>query len=797
MPDWTLEHGFDRLQEYKTIIAAAEGKNEAATRLLAIDTMLFEVLGWDRVTVEPEKYCREEGFADYVFQDGTGFGMVLEAKKADATFVICSNKLPVEPVGFALLAKECPAAERAMLQALGYAASLGSRYISITNGFQWLISLTFVSNTIVTDRSVLAFESISAVEEKFRLFWECFSPAGVAANSVHGLLMDSRKSPPPTKLSQRLTNYPSPATRNKISNELSVVLGAVWEEIRYEEEEEEFLKACYVEPDTAAASMALAKEMLDQHLSTEERLFSSAVDPKQAAEFLKTGLPEKPIVVLGKVGHGKTTFLHYLRKIKAKATLEKYIQIDINFLDQPDRAADVAEYVYVQVEEQLRDKYKTEIDDNSFVRAALHSDLSRFKKTPEAKAFESDSVEYRREELAFIKAIRSNKAHYMKRVFAHIRSGRKQSVAIFFDNLDRRPQDIQEEAYLKASAIARDWAAMVFVCLRPNTFQHSKRFGVLDSVAPKIIVVNSPRTGPVVARRIKYAKRYAEGEIIPKRAPFSQEYSFRMPSVAKFLECLAESFRRNAKLCDLFGAISNGNTREMLTYVYNCVISMHLDSQEILDHLERDGKYIIPDHHALRAILYGDSMHYDPERSVFINLFDLQQTNPLQHFSRHLVLHYLIGIPESHPAYGFCSLKDVVRYLCQQSLEESHVVWTIRYLFERKLIESRDPIEEWRNEMSDLRITTLGKYHETILLNQFTYVDAMAIDTPILKDDARTAIMDVFNINDRLKRAKNFVDYLNACSSAITGSAPKAVWLAAHTQVLDSIKNIESSVNRG
>ena len=40
--------------------------NEATTRLRSIDTLLFEVLDWEKEEVEAEKYCRVEGYADYV-----------------------------------------------------------------------------------------------------------------------------------------------------------------------------------------------------------------------------------------------------------------------------------------------------------------------------------------------------------------------------------------------------------------------------------------------------------------------------------------------------------------------------------------------------------------------------------------------------------------------------------------------------------------------------------------------------------------------------------------------------------
>ena len=88
---------------------------------------------------------------------------------------------------------------------------------------------------------------------------------------------------------------------------------------------------------------------------------------------------------------------------------------------------------------------------------------------------------------------------FLRKVIHHIKFARNSSVAIFFDNLDRRSESIQEEAFLRASAIARDWASLVYVCLRPNTFYRSKTFGVLDSVAPLVINVVSPRTEHLVS----------------------------------------------------------------------------------------------------------------------------------------------------------------------------------------------------------------------------------------------------------------------------------------------------------
>ena len=103
--------------------------------------------------------------------------LILEAKRQGKTFALANTNLPSDPVGFSLLSKEAPAAENALRQALGYAASEGARYIAITNGHQWLLMLTFVHNQRIEQRSVFVFESIDIIKQsKFRLFHSCFSP---------------------------------------------------------------------------------------------------------------------------------------------------------------------------------------------------------------------------------------------------------------------------------------------------------------------------------------------------------------------------------------------------------------------------------------------------------------------------------------------------------------------------------------------------------------------------------------------------------------------------------------------
>jgi len=119
MAEWTRDYAFDQFLAKLDVLRGVEGQNEDTTRMRAIDTMLWDVLGWDKLEVETEKCVRAVGFADYAFAHGSSLCLILEAKKTDAYFVLPDRKYKPEPVGFALLAQESKEAEAAMVQAAG------------------------------------------------------------------------------------------------------------------------------------------------------------------------------------------------------------------------------------------------------------------------------------------------------------------------------------------------------------------------------------------------------------------------------------------------------------------------------------------------------------------------------------------------------------------------------------------------------------------------------------------------------------------------------------------------------
>ena len=355
-------------------------ENESTTRFRAIDTVLFEILDWHKEDVETERYCRAEGYADYVCMTEGQNLLVIEAKRVGTAFILNTDKLESRPYSFGFIASESKAAASAFQQAISYAATLGAHYVAITNGRQWLLTLTYVEGKELQDRLVYVFESFEAIRDRFRLFYQCFSKSQLSHHEVDATLRDILLKPAPPKASSNINGYPHQAARNIFQNELSYVLDYVWQVMSQDEGTSDFVNKCYVNPNSHKDTIALVKELIAKRTSEDAILAQhdiKSIDnlPQQLAHLPS----EKPFVILGQVGRGKTSFLKYLRYVAASEQLTNYIQLDINFIDRPDEVSQIPLYVYNEIERQLLELYKIDISEDHFVRGVLHSELQRFK----------------------------------------------------------------------------------------------------------------------------------------------------------------------------------------------------------------------------------------------------------------------------------------------------------------------------------------------------------------------------------------------------------------------------------
>lgn len=806
--EWLADDAHRAFRELRATFPSTGDWNEATTRMRLIDTVLFNVLQWDANEVTAETHVKNVGYLDYEFGVRPQCSLVLEAKREGTAFVLPKRDYPCEPVPFGLIATECKEAAAALTQAQTYANQRGARYSAISNGLQWLLSMTFVPNQAMEDRLIFVFESLDAIQHrKFREFFECFSPMAIRSNLPSRRLLDARRAPAPAKLSTRINGYPMAADRNVLAHAIGGVLQLVWDSIDGDQDNELFLRNCYIPSEPSEEMLRTAHTLLSQRASTDERLAAGnvkAATRKTVLEHQERSDREQPVVILGRIGHGKSTFLKYLRHIEAKDILSKrYIQIDLNFLRNPATADDVPRFVMNEVQRQLKVTYKIAFAEDPFVRRVLKHELEDFHKSPRGVLLKDKPSELAQSEVTFIESFTTDPELYMALVMKFIRRSHHKSVAIFFDNLDRRSDDIQEQAFLRAAAMANDWGVLVFVCLRPGSVQRSSAFGVLDTIAPRTLVIPQPDVGIVLRKRFQYAGRYAARELPPEaylHDRFDDATEDKLPEASRFFFMCDQSIHRNSALAEQYAAVSNGNLRKVMEYVKKVVTSQHLDTHKIISILNRQGDYDLAVHETLRAMMYGPFMHFEPNTSLFTNLFDIWHADPSEHFSRVVLLDYCQRHANSVASYGFLPVTTVQSYMTSLGFSSVHVTDSLSLLVARDCLEGQYEYRDLEKEKpvlgEEVRITSLGSFHITTLVRTFVYMDAMTVDTPILDDAIRALIVDTQEIHSRLKRARDFTRYLERQAEHFTDADVRRVLSDIFTAVANDITDIEQELGR-
>ena len=188
----------------------------------------------------------------------------------------------------------------------------------------------------------------------------------------------------------------------------------------------------------------------------------------------------------------------------------------------------------------------------------------------------------------------------------------------------------------------------------------------------------------------------------------------------------------------------------------------NVDTQKIITKAGMGG-YFIPLHEFHRAIIYGDNVYYDPSRSPIANILDITTVDPKEHFLQPIIIAYL-----RHPAIettdeGFVPVDKVYEYCQGVGFIPEQIDVAIIRCFNKRLIETaarRIPIPG-KIEGFGIRPTPIGLYHIQELLGNFSYLDAVIVDTPILDSQLEHHIGDAHTLAERVERAFVFREYLD------------------------------------
>lgn len=775
-----LNEGHDALRD---IIAEFPSNspywNEAQNRFQFIDRLLIECLGWERPDMEVENTDEMGGRADYLL--GRPVKAILEAKREAARFEIpptgtASTLRKLEP-----LLRTSKTFSSAVHQVIPYCAIRGAQIAVVCNGPQLAIFQAIIPGQSPLDGECYFFNGFDSYISNFPLLWKLLSPEGITENCAYRDLALHRNPRLPPKGSASIPEPFKYRYRNDFQENLRSLSGLLLEEIEDNPKlKSAFYHECYVPVEANNRHLLLSKNIISARY---KRVSGDSVSPSplEAAAsvdnagklelddpLLSTKIGSRPIVVIGDVGVGKTSFFENLFESLENGEKANTYFIHINLGTKANLSSDIKTYVLSEIPEVLKTRYGVDIDSADFANAIYHRDIIDFDNGVKGRLKNVDPEGYQRERISFLAQKVDQRDRHIQASLAHLVHGRGKKIILVLDNADQRTFAVQQETFLIAQELSASRNLIVFVALRPSTFYLSKTTGALSAYQNKILTISPPPADEVIQKRLIFAARVAEGKVEPASL---SGIRLNLSSVVSFLNATLRSIRTNESIRQFLSNITGGNTRAVIELITGFFGSPNVDSRKIVRIEEQTHNYKIPLHEFTKHALLGEYAYFNSQSSlVACNIFDLSMADPREHFLSSLIVAFLSSNSGAVDNDGFMSGTELMKEMTQHGYVEDQIRHALRRLATKKLIET--PHAHYRElqvddheppEQFHFRATSIGIYHIRFWTGSFAFLDAISTDTPILDEATRSEVSKLaasFDIADRYKKATCFRQYL-------------------------------------
>ena len=800
--------------EYETCLASlqelagwysesAANRNEATTRFQLIDELFFKCLGWSRRDHVELEESHDGEYADYTFSSSRRL-LIVEAKKEGAYFEVPAGKNRLE-YSLPSLTRDYADLKAALGQAAGYCQARGVPFGAVSNGHQLVAFVGARSDGVPPLRGkALVFPSLDFMVENFVELWQALSKPGIEQKLLQSRLLGDLVPPLPAKPSATVHGYPGVKDRNPFQTDMQILSDLVFEDlIGSRDLEARFLEECYSQSGALSQYSLVSKSILQARYAA---LFDSegprptaipAVNRDQVSpEILAQGLSRRPIILIGDVGAGKTTFIRNLIKVDAAPLFSDAIALYLNLGSQAALTVDLRAFIVDEITRQLREDHGVDIDERQFIKGVYHLELQRFARGIYANLWEQNPGLYAEKEIQFLEGKLDNAEQHLKHSLEHISRGRQKQIVIFLDNADQRDEDIQQSAFLISQEIAEHWPATVFVTLRPETFHRSARVGALSGYLPKVFTISPPRIDRVIEKRLEFALKLTSGQLPIQALP--ENTAVNLDKLQAIIQVFLDSLRRNRDLKEFLDNMAAGNVRLALNLVKGFFGSGHVDTQKIVNICYETGSYTVPIHEFIRAVMFGDAEYFDPEGSVVANLFDVSHADSQEHFLLPALLAFLQASDSVGGQDGFVETAKVYDHLQGLGYTPEQIDQAIVRGHENNLIETaaRRIPNPGQTMPQTLRATSVGLYHVSQLCQRFAYLDAVLVDTPIFDDKTREKLRSFRNLDARLENVANFREYLDTKWSEVTEDKTLFNWPSISAHVEADLQRVRDALQR-
>jgi predicted type IV restriction endonuclease len=318
-----------------------DSQTEADTRARLISRVLHEALDWPHENVNREESAHP-GFMDYVLLTNRRLA-VLEAKKSGDSFLLPDDISTAKNFTLGGILRTVKNLNAYIAQVSAYCYSNGIEYAIVSNGLQYVVFRAVRNDGIhIGQGRVIVFNGFQDIENRFVEFWSLLAKRNVEENSLQRAFQSADM---PIfqyrRVSEELHRYKEKVSRNSLSLALEPLISEYLGEIT-DEMSRDKLKRFFVKNRALAQVLSAVEQRIAFHLSETVRTSANIVEPARH-EDLRKGLKRKldthmslppkgsVLLLLGRVGSGKTTFMNQFMRVELKDVLDKHVLVAFDF----------------------------------------------------------------------------------------------------------------------------------------------------------------------------------------------------------------------------------------------------------------------------------------------------------------------------------------------------------------------------------------------------------------------------------------------------------------------------------
>lgn len=418
--------------------------NEAQNRFQFIDRLLTECLGWERPHITVEEPDGAGGRADYIL--GYPPKAVLEAKREAKTFGSLPTGKPSTIRKLQPLLNNSKDLNDAVVQVLQYCVMNGSPIAIVCNGPQLILLQALTPGYSPLQGECYCFDGIEDYINYFPVLWTILSPEGITENRASRDLSYHRNPRIPSKASEFIPEPNKYRYRNNFQENLRELSYLLLEEIEDNPTiKSSFYDECYVPLEANNRHLLLSKKIIE---SRYRRVGGDGISPSALDEVASTNKDgdllineaiaweassSRPIVVIGDVGVGKTSFFENLYEKMEQSEKSNTYFIHVNLGVKANLSDDVKSYVLDEIPNVLKTSYNIDIHSSDFANAVYYEELETFDRGVKGALKTIDPDAYSKARIEYLNDLIHKRGNHLHAAIGHLSKGQGKQIILIMD----------------------------------------------------------------------------------------------------------------------------------------------------------------------------------------------------------------------------------------------------------------------------------------------------------------------------------------------------------------------------